>query len=182
VQSYPVKNTVAGTEKGVQVPGKTNPIRDTDPEARAMASALMAGAKTAALAVIEPGIGAPFVSRIAFGLTADGKPITLVSDLALHSQALRNDARASLLIGTPGSTGDPMTHPRLTLRVRGYHVPVGDPERPALRESWLSQHPKSRLYVDFADFHFVHFDILNAHLNAGFGKAYALDRNDLKVT
>ena len=161
---------------------KIDPLRETDAEARKIADDLIAQARTAALAVIDPETGAPFVSRIAFGRAPDGGPVTLVSDLALHAQALREDARAALLIGTPGTKGDPMTHPRLTLRVTGSFVADDDALLPVLRESWLSQHPKSRLYVGFADFHFVRFTVLNAHLNAGFGRAYALDRNDLKVT
>jgi putative heme iron utilization protein len=161
---------------------KTNPLRETDAEARAIAARLLAEARTASLGVIEPETGAPFVSRIAFGLAPDGTPVTLVSDLALHAQALRHDPRAALLIGDPGEKGDPLTHPRLTLRVIGHYVQRDDAHLAALRDTWLSRHPKSRLYVDFTDFHFVRFDVLNAHLNAGFGKAYALDRNDLKVT
>lgn len=161
---------------------KITPLRETDAEARAIAVGLIVKARAAALGVIEPETGAPFVSRIAFGLSPEGVPITLVSDLALHAQALRKDPRASLLIGTQECRGDPLTCPRLTLRVRGQFVPDGNSELSALRENWLSQHPKSRLYVDFNDIHFVRFQILNAHLNAGFGKAYALDRNDLKVT
>lgn len=174
--------TVRETREKADMVEKINPVRETDAEAREIAAALIAEARTAALGVIEPETGAPFVSRIAFGRSPDGGPVTLVSDLALHARALRADARASLLIGDPGSKGDPMTHPRLTLRVTGQFVPGDDAGLAALRESWLSQHPKSRLYVDFTDFHFVRFTVLNAHLNAGFGKAYALDRNDLKVT
>ncbi|MGB3314564.1 MAG: pyridoxamine 5-phosphate oxidase [Albidovulum sp.] len=161
---------------------KVTPLRETDAEARAIATGLIATARIAAPGVVEPETGAPFVSQIAFGLAPDGAPITLISDLALHTQVLRQDPRASLLIAAPKPRGDPMAHPRLTLRVRAHFIPDDAPERPALREDWLAQHPKSRLYVGFADFHLVRFEILTAHLNAGFGKAYALDRNDLKVT
>ncbi len=161
---------------------KINPLRETDAEARSIAARIIAEARTAALAVIDPETGAPFVSRIAFGRAPDGLPVTLISDIALHSRALREDGRASLLIGEPGTRGDPMTHPRLTLRVTGNYLANDDALLPALRDCWLSQHPKSRLYIDFADFHFVGFTVFGAHLNAGFGRAYALDRNDLKVT
>lgn len=161
---------------------KISPLREPDTKARAIANRLVAEARTAALGVIEPETCAPFVSRIAFGRTSDGAPVTLVSDLALHARALREDARASLLVGAPARRGDPLTHPRLTLRVTSQFVSKDDADLPSLRDSWLSQHPKSRLYVDFADFHFVRFTVLNAHLNAGFGKAYALDGNDLTVT
>ena len=161
---------------------KINPIRETDDDARALARDLLGAARIAALGVIEPETGAPFVSRIAFGLGPDGEPMTLVSDLALHAQALRADPRAALLIGEPGGKGDPLTHPRLTLRATARFLDPAPAERAVLREAWLVHHPKAALYIDFADFHFVAFDIESGHLNAGFAKAYALEENDLKVT
>ncbi|WP_347312582.1 HugZ family protein [Defluviimonas sp. SAOS-178_SWC] len=161
---------------------KINPIRETDDDARTLARDLLGSARVAALGVIEPATGAPFVSRIAFGLGPDGQPMTLVSDLALHARALRADPRASLLIGEPGVKGDPLTHPRLTLRATARFLEPSAEERARLRAAWLQHHPKSGLYVDFADFHFVVFEVDSGHLNGGFAKAYALGQNDLKVT
>lgn len=161
---------------------KINPIRETDDDARVLARDLLCAARVAALAVIEPETGAPFVSRIAFGLGPEGAPLTLVSDLALHTKALRADPRAALLIGEPGGKGDPLTHPRLTLRARARILDPAPAERARLREAWLRHHPKAALYIDFADFRFVAFDIESGHLNAGFAKAYALGQNDIKVT
>ncbi len=160
---------------------KTNPIRETDEEARAIARDLLSGARVAALGVIEPETGAPFVSRIAFGLGPDGEAMTLVSDLALHARALRADPRASLLIGEAAGKGDPLVHPRLTLRATASFLAPDGTERARLRSAWLDHHPKSALYVDFADFHFVRFDVESGHLNAGFAKAYALGQNDLRM-
>lgn len=157
------------------------PIRETDDEARRQAATLLKDARTAALAVNEPGTGAPFVSRVGFGLSPTGTPITLISDLAQHTRALRDDPRAALLVGEPGEKGDPLTHPRLTLRATARFIARDDPDRNALREAWLASHPKAALYIDFSDFNFVAFDVADGHLNAGFAKAYALSANDLRV-
>ncbi len=158
---------------------KISPIRDIDDMARALARDLLERARTAAIAVIDPETGAPYVSRIAFGRAADGTCLALLSDLALHTRALRADPRASLLIGEPGGKGDPLTQPRLTLMVTAQ--PVEDGERVHLRQIWLALQPKSKLFVDFADFHFFCFKIRYGHLNGGFGKAYALDEKDLTL-
>lgn len=160
---------------------RTDPILATDDDARALARALMQAARTAALAVLETGTGAPFVSRVGFGLGPSGEALTLVSDLALHTVALRADPRAALLLGEPEGKGDPLIHPRLTLRATARFVAPDAPERPALRAAWLRDHPKSGLYADFADFHFIRFELAGGHLNAGFGKAYALSPNDLNL-
>jgi putative heme iron utilization protein len=160
---------------------RADPVRAADDEAQALARRLLTGARIAALAVIDPATGAPFVSRVAFGLGPGGEVLTLVSDLALHARALRADPRASLLVGEPGARGDPLVHPRLTLRATADFVAAGAPERAGMRAAWLRDHPKAALYADFADFHFIRFAVESGHLNGGFGKAYALSANDLRV-
>lgn len=158
---------------------RTEPVRQADATARGIARNLLLAARTAAIGVIEPETGAPFVSLVAFGIGPAGEALTLVSDLAIHARALRIDPRASLLVGAPGPKGDPLSHPRLTLRATAGFIAPDAPERAGYRAAWLRDHPKSALYADFADFHFVRFAIADGHLNAGFGKAYALSANDL---
>lgn len=161
------------------MPQNPKPIRETDAEARALARKLMDAARVAALAFVDPDTGAPFLSRIGFGLTPDGSAMSLVSDLALHVRALRLDPRAGLLIGEPGPRGDPLNSPRLSLAVTARFLPADTSERPALRQAWLAHHPKAKLYIDFADFSFVRFEILGAMLNGGFARAFRLTPGDL---
>jgi heme iron utilization protein len=160
----------------VKMTDKLNPIRPTDDDARALARALLHSSATAVLAFTDPGNGGVAVSRIGFGLAPDGGAISLLSDISLHSQALRLDPRCALLVGEPGPRGDPLNSPRLSLQATARFA---DGDRPALRQAWLSQHPKARLYIDFADFRFVRFDILGAALNGGFGRAYHLSAEDI---
>ncbi|MCA0270828.1 MAG: pyridoxamine 5'-phosphate oxidase family protein [Proteobacteria bacterium] len=159
-------------------PPKT--LRDTDDDARHLARQLLTAARTAALAVTDPEHGGPYVSRIAFSVSPEGEFLTLISDLSYHARALKADPRAALLIGDPDTRGDPLTHPRLSLRATARVVPKGA-EHARRREGWLQLHPKAKLYVDFPDFRYVAFEIHGGHLNAGFGKAYALAKNDLTV-
>jgi len=156
-----------------------SPIRPTDDEARALARSLIAGARFAALAVLTPGTGAPAVTRIALGLDAAGLPLTLISQLSAHTRALQANPRAGLLVGEPGPKGDPLTHPRLSLDTEAEFVDRTSPGHAALRALWLASHPKSKLYIDFADFSFVRFTPLGAALNGGFGKAFVLTPQDL---
>jgi len=156
-----------------------SPIRDTDDAARATARNLLRGANIAAIAFADLETGAPGVARIGFGLAPDGMAISLVSDLALHTRALRQDPRAALMIGEPADRGDPLNSPRLSVTVMARFIDADSPDRASLRQAWLGHHPKARLYVDFADFHFVGFEILGAALNGGFGRAYRLAPADL---
>ena len=80
-----------------------DPIRPTDAEARNLARDLIATARFAALAVLDPDTGAPMVTRIALVPGTDGVPLTLISTLSAHTSALAADPRCSLLIVDSGS-------------------------------------------------------------------------------
>ena len=154
------------------MPKTHDPVATADAEAFALARGLVAGASHAALAVIDPADGSPGISRIAFGRAPDGGFLTLVSALAPHHGALMAHPACALMFGEVGEKGDPLTHPRLMVKARAAFVAPDDPERPALRARWVEDHPKSKLYVDFADFAFVRLIPVSALLNGGFARAY----------
>ena len=155
-----------------------SPIRPTDDDARALARSLIEGARFGALAAVHPDTGLPHVTRVAIGTDAAGEPVTLISDLSLHTRALRAAPRACILLGEPADRGDPLTHPRLSLDVTAAFVPRGA-DHDTLRTRWLTLHPKAKLYVDFADFAFVRLQPTGAALNGGFGRAFTLTAADL---
>jgi putative heme iron utilization protein len=157
----------------------TNPVRPTDDDARALARDLINTARFAALSYYDPGDGGPMVSRIALVAGPDGRPLSLISDLSHHSAALQKNPVCALLIGEPGAKGDPLTHPRLSLRARATFVRHGAAEHAGLAQAFLTKQPKAKLYIGFADFALVRFTPFGAHLNAGFGKAYVLGADDL---
>ncbi|MEO1677883.1 MAG: pyridoxamine 5'-phosphate oxidase family protein [Pseudomonadota bacterium] len=158
---------------------KIDPIRQTNDEARALGRKLVTEARFGALGVCEPGTGAPMVTRVAVALASDGRPVTLISDLSSHTQALKADPRCSLLLGEPGQKGDPLTHPRITLQGEVSFLRHGEAGHAETRTAYLLQQPKAQLYIDFADFSFAIVDVHVAHLNGGFGKAYRLNPTDL---
>lgn len=158
---------------------ETSPIRPTDDEARRLARDLIDTARFAALGVQDPDTGAPTVTRIAAATTPVGAPLTLISDLSTHTTALRANPVCSLLLGEPGDKGDPLTHPRITLQCRAIFLRHGDPGHAEMRAHYLTQQPKARLYIEFADFSFAIFTVTTAALNGGFGKAFVLTPADL---
>ncbi|MEM0938128.1 MAG: pyridoxamine 5'-phosphate oxidase family protein [Pseudomonadota bacterium] len=160
-------------------PDKINPIRETDDDARGLGRALIDAARFGALGVHDPATGAPMVSRVAVATDPGGTPLTLISDLSHHTKALKQNPVCSLLVGEPGGKGDPLTHPRITLQCRARFLRHGEDGHAEIRTHYLSQHPKSGLYIDFADFSFAFLDVEDAHLNGGFGKAYHLTPADL---
>lgn len=168
---------MAGEGKGNEKP---DVIRETDDAARRQVRELIRAARHATLAVIEPETGYPAVSRTLIATDPWGVPFILVSKLSAHTAALDTDRRASLLFGEPGK-GDPLAHPRLTLRCDAERIDRDSEEHASLRWRFLARHPKSSLYIDFADFGFFRFTPLAASLNGGFGKAYLLDGVELTI-
>lgn len=158
---------------------KINPLREMDDEARGTIATLMSEMRHAALAVTDPDDGLPGISRIALVRDPDGQPLSLISDLSAHSAALKAAPQAAILIGEPKGRGDPLTHPRLMLKVRASFVRHGDPEHAALAAHYLTQQPKAKLYIGFGDFALVRFKVRSGLLNGGFGKAYPLGPEDL---
>ncbi|TMV10118.1 pyridoxamine 5-phosphate oxidase [Ruegeria sediminis] len=157
---------------------RPDPFQPADDTARGMARGLVQNAAHAALAVLRPGTALPSVARIALATDTQGRPISLISSLAAHTQALEADPACALLIGEPGDKGDPLTHPRLTLHCTARLIPRDAPQHATLRDRYLALRPKAKLYADFADFRFVRFDISDGLLNAGFGRAYRLGPGD----
>lgn len=157
-----------------------DPIRPADAAARATARDLLTQARSAALGVTRPD-GQPFVSRIAFGLAPDGAPLSLVSTLSQHSVALAANPACALLVGEPGPRGYPLTHPRLTVVARARLIANGSQDYARLAAPYLRHQPKAKLYIGFADFSFVLFDVTEGHLNAGFGKAHRLTPGDMDL-
>jgi putative heme iron utilization protein len=168
---------ISGEPAIAERPQKTDPIRPTDDEAIALARKLLRSARFGALGVLEPGSGAPFVSRVSLATEMDGSPVMLISALSTHTKALFADPRCSLLVGEPGK-GDPLAHPRLTLVGTAHPFAADDPALSHARRRYLMRHPKARLYADFSDFAFVRMSVTRASLNGGFGKAYELQASD----
>lgn len=158
---------------------KKNPFRPADDDARDLARSLIDGARFGALGVSTRETGAPIVSRIAVATDPDGLPLTAISELSHHTKALRDNPICSLMVGEPGPKGDPLTHPRLTIQAHAEFLSRDAPDFAALRTRFLSQIPKAKLYIDFADFSLVRFVPTGAYLNGGFGKAYVLAPEDL---
>jgi len=111
--------------------------------------------------------GFPFGSVTPYGLDASGSPTFLISTMAMHTQNLIADARASLLVTQPGWTDDPLAGARVTLV--GTAAPLPDADRAAVRDDYLARHENARHWVDFDDFAFYRLEVVDLYYVAGFG-------------
>lgn len=155
-------------------------LRPLDAQARNLADRLLRGCRHAALGVIDGQSGFPAVSRVLVATDGTGLPALLASGLSAHTRPLVEDGRISLLFGDPGK-GDPLAHPRLTLQGTARPLPRGDAEHSELRRRFLNRHPRAALYIDLPDFLLFRVEPQKARLNGGFGKAFAMNGEDLAI-
>jgi heme iron utilization protein len=111
--------------------------------------------------------GFPFGSVMPYGLDNRGRPIFLISTMAMHTQNLHSDPRASLLVTQEDSGGDPLGASRVTLV--GNVLPVPDAELAEARKQYLARHVNSKYWVDFQDFSFYRLDAVDVYYVGGFG-------------
>jgi len=111
--------------------------------------------------------GFPFGSVMPYGLDDSGRPIFLISTMAMHTQNLMADPRASLLVVQPDVSGDPLGASRVTLVGSAAKVP--GPEVAEARKLYLERYENSRYWVDFEDFSFFHLDVVDVYYVGGFG-------------
>ena len=111
--------------------------------------------------------GFPFGSVMPYGLDDHGRPVFLVSTMAMHTQNLQSDTRSSLLVTQADAGGDPLGASRVTLV--GNVLPIPESEVPEARKLYLQRHANSKYWVDFEDFSFYRMDVVDVYYVGGFG-------------
>ena len=111
--------------------------------------------------------GFPFGSLMPYALDVAGRPVFLISTMAMHTQNLQQDGRASLLVTQPEASGDPLGAARVTLV--GNVSPVAPAEVGEVRRLYLERHENSKYWVDFDDFSFFAMDVVDVYYVGGFG-------------
>ena len=93
-----------------------------------------------------------------------GRPIFFISSMAMHTQNLQQDPRASLLITQPDAEGDPLGAARVTLLGDTAEVPAGE-----VRELYLSRYENARYWQEYSDFAYRRLEVSSVYYIGGFG-------------
>jgi len=86
--------------------------------------------------------GFPFGSLMPFALDSAGRPIFLISNMAMHTQNLKADPRCSLFVTQVAANSDPLGSARATLV--GSAEPVPEDDLASVRKRYLACHENSR--------------------------------------
>jgi hypothetical protein len=101
-----------------------------------------------------------------YALDGTGRPLFLISSMAVHTQNLAGDSRASLFVAEPDWAGDPLAAGRVTLMGAVKPVPAG--ARAEARAAYLARHANATYWVDFEDFGFHRLEIADLYFVGGF--------------
>lgn len=93
-----------------------------------------------------------------------GRPVFFISSMAMHTQNLRQDARASLLITQPDVSGDPLGAARVTIIGAVAEAPAA-----AVRDLYLSRHENAKYWQDYTDFAYFRLEVSGVYFIGGFG-------------
>jgi heme iron utilization protein len=108
--------------------------------------------------------GFPFGSLMPFAADDLGRPVLFISSMAMHTQNLREDERASLLIAQPDAADDPLGSARVTLLGPTRPAPAGE-----VRELYLSHYENARHWQDYTDFAYYRLEVEGVYFIGGFG-------------
>ena len=87
--------------------------------------------------------------------------------MAMHTQNLQADPRASLLVTQNDVGGEPLGASRVTLV--GNVLPLPEPEVAEARKLYLARYANSKYWVDYEDFSFYRLDAVDVYYVGGFG-------------
>lgn len=111
--------------------------------------------------------GFPYGSLTPFALSAEGRPLLLLSGLAAHTKNLQADPRACLFVGDRTAAADPLAGARASLLGRAGRVaPAAEGDA---RARYVARHPQAEAYFQLSDFALWELAIEEARLIAGFG-------------
>jgi putative heme iron utilization protein len=161
----PMKETAAPRQHASTGPALPQPPEPSHAERIRTLLSLVSVGTLSTMSRKHPGF--PFGSLMPFALDLAGRPVFLISNMAMHTQNLKTDPRCSLFLGQTESDGDPLGAARATLI--GHAEPVPEHDVASVRGRYLARHENSRYWVDFTDFSFFRLQSIDLYYVGGFG-------------
>ena len=124
----------------------------------------------------------PLVSMVQYVASADLSAFYIhVSRLALHTQCLLRDRRASLLIAEPDlGERDPQTLGRVSIRGEAVETQPTAGHYEKVKSAYLEKFPKSTVNFGLGDFILYGIRPHHARYVAGFGQIFDLTADDFR--
>ena len=121
----------------------------------------------------------PFGSVAPYGLDECGCPTFLISTMAMHTQNVLANDRASLLVTEAGVAEDPLGAGRVTLV--GHVAKTPESALACVRQEYLVRYQNASYWVDFKDFAFFQMNIVDVYFVGGFGVMGWVNADDYRA-
>ena len=108
--------------------------------------------------------GFPFGSLMPYAADESGRPVLFISSMAMHTQNLQQDPRASLFVTQPDASGDPLGSARVTLVGTAAEADAGE-----VGELYLSRYENARQWQSYSDFAYYRLEVSGVYFVGGFG-------------
>lgn len=151
-----------------------------DDDLRVLAQ-LLRGQRLAGLGTLHD--GAPLVTLTLFAAAPDFAALYLhLSQLALHTQDLRADPRASLLIAeSERASQNPLTLARVSLQGEARPLALDSDEQATARALYTGRFPFTNFNFSLPDFRLYRFTPRGGRFVGGFARAADLTPEDLRA-
>lgn len=151
-----------------------------DAQARQLLARLIRTQRIAALGTISD--TGPLVSMVLYVAAADLSLFCIhVSQLAQHTQAIRQDRRVSLMIVEPDSgETDPQMLARVSIRGDATETPPMAGNYEDVKSAYLAKFPRAAVNFGLGDFILYCIKPRNARYVGGFGKIFDLAAEDFR--
>lgn len=125
---------------------------------------------------------APLVSMVLYAAAADFSAFYIhVSQLAQHTQAIRQDRRVSLMIGEPDTgQANPQTLARVSIRGEAIETPPTARNYEDVKAVYLAKFPEAAVNFGLGDFVLYGVVPSTARYVGGFGKIFDLVAEDFR--
>ena len=120
--------------------------------------------------------GFPFGSVMPYALDSHGRPLFLISTLAVHTNNLLVNPKASLLVYEPEAEADPLSAARMNVMGEVREVPEADVAE--ARRLYITGHPEAEQYIEFGDFSLYRLEIADVYYIGGFGEMGWVSHNE----
>ncbi len=144
------------------------PVTDARPSLAERARTLMQiGGHSSLATMSKKHPGYPFSSLMPYALDDEGRPLFLISQMAMHTKNVRDEPRTTLLVTEDSAAGTPLGAARISLMGLTRQVPAD--EQAAVAERYLTWHPEARQWAGYGDFAYYRLEPIDIYFVGGFG-------------
>jgi putative heme iron utilization protein len=111
--------------------------------------------------------GFPFGSLMPYAVDEQGRPMFLISSMAMHTKNLKEEPRCTLLVQRASAGGSPLGSARISVMGKAALIPEDQHE--TARATYLARHPESKQWAGFGDFALYRLEVVDVYFVGGFG-------------